>query len=48
MIEIIIFSIIFPFENGTTEIQLLFAKDDRYGETIEERILESIEIIKEL
>ena len=41
-------SIIFPFENGTTEIHLLFAKDDRYGETIQERILESIEIIKEL
>jgi hypothetical protein len=41
-------SLIFPFEKGTAEIQLLFAKDDRYGEAIEERVLESIEIIKEL
>ena len=41
-------TIIFPFKNGTTEIQFLFSKDDRYGEEIEKRILESIEIIKEL
>ncbi|MCH1517069.1 MAG: BatD family protein [Flavobacteriaceae bacterium] len=41
-------SIIFPFKNGTTEIQFLFSKDDRYGEEIEKRILASIEIIKEL
>ena len=41
-------SIIFPFEIGTAEMQLLFSKDDRYGEKIEEKILESIEIIKEL
>ncbi len=41
-------TILFPFNNGTTEIQFVFPKEDRYGEEIEKRILESIEIIKEL
>ena len=41
-------SIIFPFEATTAELKIVYAKDDRYGSTIEEKILASLEIIKEL
>ena len=41
-------SIIFPFEKITVELKLIHPKEDRYGLNIEEQILESIEIIKEL
>ena len=41
-------SIIFPFEATTVEVKIVYAKDDRYGSTIEEKILTSLEIIKEL
>ena len=41
-------SIIFPFEEATIELQLLYDKNDRYGPTIEERILNSLTIVKEL
>jgi uncharacterized membrane protein YidH (DUF202 family) len=41
-------SIIFPFEATTIEVKIVYAKDDRYGSTIEEKILASLEIIKEL
>jgi uncharacterized membrane protein YidH (DUF202 family) len=41
-------SIIFPFEATTVEVKIVYPKDDRYGPTIEEKILASLEIIKEL
>ena len=41
-------SIIFPFEATTVELKIVYGKDDRYGSTIEEKILASLEIIKEL
>ena len=41
-------SIIFPFEATTVELKIVYPKDDRYGPTIEEKILASLEIIKEL
>ena len=41
-------AIIFPFETATVEVKIIYPKDDRYGPTIEEKILTSLEIIKEL
>lgn len=41
-------SIIFPFEATTVEVKIVYPKYDRYGPTIEEKILASLEIIKEL
>ena len=41
-------SVIFPFETSTVELKIIYPKEDRYGEAIEERILSSLEIIKEL
>lgn len=41
-------TIIFPFEEVTIELQLVYPKDDRYGDSIEQRLLQSLEIIKEL
>ena len=41
-------SVIFPFETSTVELKIIYPKEDRYGEAIEERILNSLEIIKEL
>ena len=41
-------SVIFPFETSTVELTLIYSKEDRYGADIEERILNSLEIIKEL
>ena len=41
-------SILFPFETATIELILMYAKNDRYGPTIEDRILNSLTIVKEL
>jgi hypothetical protein len=41
-------SVIFPFEATTVELKIIYPKDDRYGLSIEEKILASLEIIKEL
>lgn len=41
-------SIIFPFESATIELKLMFDKNDRYGPAIEDRILNSLTIVKEL
>jgi hypothetical protein len=41
-------SVIFPFEATTVELKIIYPKDDRYGLLIEEKILASLEIIKEL
>ena len=41
-------SIIFPFEQATIELKMLYEKNDRYGPDIEKRLLASLEIIKEL
>lgn len=41
-------SIVFPFDQGTVELRLIYPKEDRYGMEIEERLLTSVEIIKEL
>lgn len=41
-------SVIFPFKATTVELKIIYPKDDRYGLSIEEKILASLEIIKEL
>ena len=41
-------SIIFPFEQASIELKILYEKNDRYGPAIEKRLLDSLEIIKEL
>ena len=41
-------SIILPFEKVQVELRMLYAKDDRYGDKIEARIIESLEVLKEL
>ena len=41
-------SIILPFEQVQVELRMLYAKDDRYGDQIEARIIESLEVLKEL
>jgi len=41
-------SLIFDFEEGKIEITLVYGKDDRYGGGLEERIVDSVELIKEL
>lgn len=41
-------SVIFPFEATTVELKIIYPKDDRYGPAIEEKIVTSLEIIKEL
>ncbi len=41
-------SILFPFEQATVELKIIYAKEDRYGPVIEERLLNSIQLIKEL
>ena len=41
-------SIILPFEQVQVELRMLYAKDDRYGDKIEARIIESLEVLKEL
>ena len=41
-------SIILPFEQVQVELRMLYAKDNRYGDEIEARIIESLEVLKEL
>jgi len=41
-------SIILPFEQVQVELRMMYAKDDRYGDKIEARIIESLEVLKEL
>jgi len=41
-------SIILPFEQVQVELRMLYAKDDRYGDEIEARIIKSLEVLKEL
>ncbi|MDA9572201.1 hypothetical protein N9R44_02420 [Flavobacteriaceae bacterium] len=38
----------FAFDQGTIILTLMYEKQDRYGESIEQRILNSLELIKEL
>ena len=39
---------LFTFEQGTIILTLMYEKQDRYGEAIEQRIFNSLELIKEL
>lgn len=41
-------SYLFAFDQGTIILTLMYEKQDRYGEEIEERIVNSLELIKEL
>ncbi len=41
-------SIILPFKQVQIELRMLYAKEDRYGDQIEARIIESLEVLKEL
>ena len=41
-------SIIFPYDQVTISITIIYLKEDRYSDKIEKRILESLNIIKEL
>ena len=41
-------SYLFTFEQGTIILTLMYEKQDRYGEEIEERIVNSLDLIKEL
>jgi citrate lyase gamma subunit len=41
-------SYLFAFDQGTIILTLMCEKEDRYGEAIEQRILNSLELIKEL
>ena len=40
--------IIFPYDQVTISITIIYLKEDRYSDKIEKRILESLNIIKEL
>jgi hypothetical protein len=39
---------VFDFEQGGINLTLLYEKEDRYGESIEKRVMDSFELIKEL
>ena len=41
-------SIVLPFNQALVELRILYAKEDRYGKEIENRIIESLEALKEL
>jgi uncharacterized protein YlxW (UPF0749 family) len=41
-------SIVLPFNQALVELRILYAKEDRYGKEIENRIIESLEVLKEL
>lgn len=40
--------LLFPFESATVELTMIYPKEDRYGLQIENQIVNSIEILKEL
>ena len=42
------FSIAFVFNEVFVELKMIYDKEDRYGKKIEDRILDSLEIIEEL
>ena len=42
------FSIVFVFNEVFIELKMIYDKEDRYGKKIEDRIIDSIEIIEEL
>ena len=41
-------ALLFTFEQGTIIFTLMYEKEDRYAPEIEQRIINSIELIKEL
>lgn len=41
-------SILLPFEQATVELKMIYPKDDRYGPAIEQRILTSLNVLKDL
>lgn len=41
-------TLLLVFKEGTISLTMMYAKNDRYGEQIEERIINSLELIKEL
>jgi hypothetical protein len=41
-------SIVLPFNQALVELRILYAKGDRYGKEIENKIIESLEVLKEL
>tara|TARA_B100000767_G_scaffold275786_2_gene315613 strand:- start:2518 stop:4140 length:1623 start_codon:yes stop_codon:yes gene_type:complete len=41
-------TIILPFKKVQVELRILYRKEDRYGKEIENRIIESLEVLKEL
>ncbi len=41
-------TLLFAFKEGTISVTMMYAKDDRYGNQIEERIINSLDLIKEL
>ena len=41
-------ALLFTFEEGTIILTMMYEKDDRYASQIEQRIINSIELIKEL
>ena len=40
--------LLFPFQEVGIRLDMIYPRDDRYGDTIEKEILNSIEVIKEL
>ena len=41
-------NLILVYERGTINLRIVYKKEDRYGSMIEEKIINSIELIKEL
>ena len=41
-------ALLFTFEEGTIILTMMYEKEDRYGSKIEQRIINSLELIKEL
>lgn len=41
-------TLLFAFKEGTISVTMMYSKDDRYGSQIEERIINSLDLIKEL
>ena len=41
-------NLILVYENGTINLRIVYKKEDKYGSMIEEKIINSMELIKEL
>ena len=41
-------TLLFTFEEGTIRLTMLYEKEDRYASEIEQRVINSLELIKEL